>query len=193
MVRFARATGDIHALSAADVRLIALAHGLEVAAHGAGHLRELPHLPRALKKKVHDEKELPGWGVEGGDWAEIDRLNEEEAAAAEATLLGEAGEEGASRIATMVQQLSLGGGEGSEGEEGEEGDSEDEGEWETAAKTHNSARRQKRKVGGSDGWWWWWWWNVGGVFWFRLLARFGGCCACPASSLLMVGSRHGHG
>lgn len=26
--------------------------------------------------------QLPGWGVEGGDWAEIDRLNEEELAAA---------------------------------------------------------------------------------------------------------------
>lgn len=30
--------------------------------------------------------QLPGWGVEGGDWAEIDRLNEEELAAAEAAL-----------------------------------------------------------------------------------------------------------
>lgn len=42
--------------------------------------------------------QLPGWGVEGGDWAEIDRLNEEEEAAAEAALGG-----GASRIASEIQ------------------------------------------------------------------------------------------
>lgn len=35
--------------------------------------------------------QLPGWGVEGGDWAEIDRLNEEELAAAEAALAGKQG------------------------------------------------------------------------------------------------------
>lgn len=58
VVRFARATGDIHALSAADVRLIALAHGLEVAAHGSGHLRDLPEVPVVQKKKVHDHKEV---------------------------------------------------------------------------------------------------------------------------------------
>lgn len=34
MVKFARATGDIHALSSADMRLIALAHGLEVGGEG---------------------------------------------------------------------------------------------------------------------------------------------------------------
>ena len=35
VVKFARATGDIHALSSADVRLIALAHSIE-ASEGAG-------------------------------------------------------------------------------------------------------------------------------------------------------------
>ncbi len=34
VVKFARATGDIHALSSADVRLIALAHGLEASEWG---------------------------------------------------------------------------------------------------------------------------------------------------------------
>ncbi len=31
---------------------------------------------------AHPLPQLPGWGVEGGEWAEIDRLNEEELAAA---------------------------------------------------------------------------------------------------------------
>ena len=40
VVKFARATGDIHALSTADVRLIALAHGLEVGLGGRGGERQ---------------------------------------------------------------------------------------------------------------------------------------------------------
>lgn len=43
---FARETGDIHALSSADIKLLALAHSLEVAAHGNGHLRERPEQVR---------------------------------------------------------------------------------------------------------------------------------------------------
>lgn len=65
VVKFARATGDIHALSTADIRLIALAHGLEVAAHGSGHLHDLPELPKVQKKKVHDAKQVRT-GVLGG-------------------------------------------------------------------------------------------------------------------------------
>ena len=42
MLRFARETGDLHALSSADVKLLALAHTLEVATHGSAHLREHP-------------------------------------------------------------------------------------------------------------------------------------------------------
>ncbi len=42
VLRFARETGDVHALSSADVKLVALAHTLEVQAHGGGHLREHP-------------------------------------------------------------------------------------------------------------------------------------------------------
>jgi hypothetical protein len=40
--RFARETGDIHSLSTVDVKLVALAHTLEVAAYGDKHLREHP-------------------------------------------------------------------------------------------------------------------------------------------------------
>jgi hypothetical protein len=46
VTKFARATGDIAALSATDVRLMALAHTLEVAAHGAAHLLAHPNQVR---------------------------------------------------------------------------------------------------------------------------------------------------
>lgn len=157
VVKFARATGDIHALSTADIRLIALAHGLEVAAHGSGHLHDLPELPKVQKKKVHDAKQLPGWGVEGGEWAEIDRLNEEELAAAEAALMQGGGDAGASHICTAVQQLSLddaevtaaavnAGDSNGEAPSGESEEDEQEGEWETAAKSASSKRRERRRV-----------------------------------------------
>lgn len=42
MQRFARETGDIHSLSTVDVKLLALAHSLEVAANGQANLREHP-------------------------------------------------------------------------------------------------------------------------------------------------------
>lgn len=42
MINFARLTGDIHVLSAVDLKLLALAHTLEVAAYGSSHLRERP-------------------------------------------------------------------------------------------------------------------------------------------------------
>ena len=42
VTRFARATGDLHSLSTVDLRLMALARTLEVAAHGDAHLRDLP-------------------------------------------------------------------------------------------------------------------------------------------------------
>ncbi len=42
VTRFARATGDLHSLSTVDLRLMALARTLEVAAHGDSHLRDLP-------------------------------------------------------------------------------------------------------------------------------------------------------
>ena len=42
VLRFSRLTGDIQALSSADVKLLALAHTLEVVAHGDRHLRLQP-------------------------------------------------------------------------------------------------------------------------------------------------------
>ena len=125
-MNFARATGDLHALSAVDTRLLALAHTIEVSYYGSSHLREKPPAPKLQKKGVADTRLLPGWGAEGGDWAEIDRLNEEEEAAAEAALSTAPGtiaaaaaaaaaagggesvsNDAVSRIVSQVQQLSL--------------------------------------------------------------------------------------
>ncbi len=41
-----------------EVDLLARSAGLEVAAHGSGHLRDLPEVPVVQKKKVHDHKEV---------------------------------------------------------------------------------------------------------------------------------------
>ncbi len=61
VTRFARATGDLHSLSAVDIKLVALAYTLEVAAYGADHLRVLPQPPRAkARKRGSDAKRLPG-------------------------------------------------------------------------------------------------------------------------------------
>lgn len=168
MTRFARATGDLHSLSTADIKLIALARTLEVGgpalqhpksgllrgkavpvqitclqnspciscfkhctsdirpaaasagriathilwrhgvpsssaqtcsttfwpldvllslqrtAHGAGHLHELPPRARVVRGSGPASLQLPGWGARGQDWAEMDRLAEEEVQAEQA-------------------------------------------------------------------------------------------------------------
>ncbi len=156
--------------------MLALAHTIEVSYYGSSHLREKPPAPKLQKKGVADTKVLPGWGAEGGDWAEIDRLNEEEEAAALAALstapggvnTTEMGGE-ASRIAAEVQQLTLddleegeehgvgttqGREAGSGSDDDGQGDSdssrgeeeEDDDEWEVAAKTKNKQRRARRRA-----------------------------------------------
>ena len=86
MLRFARATGDLHSLSTADIRLIALAHTLEVARHGSAALRALPEVPCIRKGDAPAAKDLPGWNEGGEKWADMDRLTEE--ALAEQELAG---------------------------------------------------------------------------------------------------------
>lgn len=145
VVTFARETGDLHALSSVDMGLIALARSIEVEYYGSAHLRTRPAPPKSLRKPVIDEKNLPGWGISGGDWSEIDKINEEEEEAAKALILGEQGpaEEGhASHISTKVQALRL-----DMPENGEQGtsDEDDEGEWETAYKNKGKTRRMKKK------------------------------------------------
>lgn len=77
---FAKATGDIHTLSRTDLKLLALAHTLEVAAHGSAHLRSSPS--QALIKPKHHSREsraLPGWGQVANpeDWKVVDEAPEE--------------------------------------------------------------------------------------------------------------------
>lgn len=80
VLRFARATGDLHSLSAADIRLIALAHSLQLARHGETALKPLPELPSVRKGNAPAAKELPGWNESGEKWADMDKLTEEDLA-----------------------------------------------------------------------------------------------------------------
>lgn len=153
VVAFARGTGDLHALSAVDMGLIALARSIEVEYYGSSHLRTRPATPKALKKPVVDEKHLPGWGVSGGSWSEIDRINEEEEAAARALIQGEVDDVGgdpssSSHVATEVQQLNLSEAAANdfyESDNDETGDDGEEDQWETAYKNRGKARRMKKK------------------------------------------------
>ncbi len=85
---FARATGELHSLSAVDVKVIALAYELERAAHGDARLRAGPAPPRPHARRSARGARLPGWGDTGGDWAQLDALADAEAAAAERSMQG---------------------------------------------------------------------------------------------------------
>lgn len=150
---FARATGDLHALSGVDMRLIALARTIEVEYYGEGHLRTEPARVRAQRRPVDDSKHLPGWGVMGGTWEAIDEINREEEEAARAAILGDGA--GVMTATDSIGDLRLDGGDGGhggerdEGEEGEEEEDEDEeGDeeelWETAYKNKGKTRRKKK-------------------------------------------------
>ena len=76
MTKFARVTGDIHALSAADVRLIALAHSLHSALYGGDRLHTEPQPPRVVGKAKRGGRQLPGWGAKGGTWRDLDQMDE---------------------------------------------------------------------------------------------------------------------
>lgn len=64
-------------MSAADIRLIALAHTLQLARHGQATLKPLPVLPSVRKGNAPAAKELPGWNESGDKWADMDKLTEE--------------------------------------------------------------------------------------------------------------------
>ena len=84
--RFAKLTGDSGALSEPDVRSIALAYMLERDAHGTAHLRTSP-APVVLSKHKHNKaSKMAGWDFvpNQDDWAELDEMNAEAEAAAEA-------------------------------------------------------------------------------------------------------------
>lgn len=86
VTNFAKATGDVHSLSAADIRIIALAYGLHVQRHGSGSLQSSAAPARPVGKGKKATRNLPGWGVAGGGWAEMDKLHEAELAAQESEI-----------------------------------------------------------------------------------------------------------
>ena len=159
---FARATGDLHALSSVDMKLIALARTIEVEYYGEDHLRKEPSRVRAQRRPVDYSKHLPGWGVMGGTWEAIDEINREEEEAARAAILGEGVEVmtatdsmGDLQLADGDKEAGMDGDEqgidegreestgGARGEVSEEQD-EDEDAWETAYKNKGKARRKKK-------------------------------------------------
>jgi RNA-binding protein NOB1 len=127
------------------MKLLALAHTLEVAAHGSAHLRTHAAAPKMAPKHKTRTRGLPGWGnvPNPEDWAVVDAVPDNE----------HSGTVSGSRIAQQAQELELDGGlvgsgdaEGTEQQdedesEGEAGE-EDGGGWETAARTSNARRRK---------------------------------------------------
>jgi RNA-binding protein NOB1 len=72
-----------------DQRVIALAHTLEVRAHGGGRLRAAPAPARVAARGARSKgQRLPGWGSVPNpeDWEEIDEINAREEAEAAALL-----------------------------------------------------------------------------------------------------------
>jgi RNA-binding protein NOB1 len=128
------------------MKLLALAHTLEVAAHGSAHLREHPPPPKMAPKHKTRSRGLPGWGnvPNPEDWAAIDEVPDSESAGA---VQG-------SRISQQAQELNLDSGlldattseqhtEQAEYEsDSEDGAEEDDDGWEVAARTNNVRRRQ---------------------------------------------------
>lgn len=78
VLKFARGTGEIHSLSTADMRLLALTHGLHTARCGRHSLRSEPPPPRAIKRGKQGAKQLPGWGAAGKEWEVLDNMEEAE-------------------------------------------------------------------------------------------------------------------
>ncbi|KAL6774389.1 hypothetical protein ACKKBG_A24810 [Auxenochlorella protothecoides x Auxenochlorella symbiontica] len=172
VLRFARATGDAHALSSADVRLIALTRMLEIARHGPRRVRDLPPPLKIVSRRVKETRTLPGWGEGGDNWAEMERLNAAEEAAEQEALAAAAGT--GSHVAAQMQALALeeretadgdteaaraaralaeaaaaaGSSSGGDDSSDDDGGREDVdgGEWTTAAATPNKARRQRRRA-----------------------------------------------
>ncbi|GAQ82225.1 RNA-binding protein NOB1 [Klebsormidium nitens] len=79
VVRFARATGDLHSLSPPDIKLIALTYTLEAELYGTAHIRREPPPIAVAKKSQARMKDPPGWGkvANPADWAGIDEVGDD--------------------------------------------------------------------------------------------------------------------
>eukprot|EP00884_Botryococcus_braunii_P015629 jgi/Botrbrau1/274/Bobra.0022s0243.1 len=80
VMKFARATGELHSLSKVDIKLLALVHTLEVAVRGSDHLPSEPAAPQLHSKEPKGSKgRLPGWGDSSSHWAELDNIADPDA------------------------------------------------------------------------------------------------------------------
>ena len=82
VLAFARDVGELQSLSGVDLKLIALAHTLEKAAHGDLHLRSTAPTPKVHAKVHKSAVRLPGWGTEGADWDALDQATQDQPAGA---------------------------------------------------------------------------------------------------------------
>ena len=82
VMAFARDVGELQSLSGVDLKLIALAHTLEKAAHGDTHLRHSAPTPKVHAKVHRSAGKLPGWGTEGFDWDALDQATQDQPAGA---------------------------------------------------------------------------------------------------------------
>jgi len=144
--RFARLTGDAAVLSNVDVALLALAHALEVEAHGPGRLRDVPPPARAPRKgRGKGATPMPGWDfVESSQqpaWAALEAA-EAAASAARGLPLDANPAAAASRVALEVQALQLS--EPAEAAGGEDEAGSDGEGWEAAVSRTVRVRRAKR-------------------------------------------------
>ncbi|XP_050228744.1 RNA-binding NOB1-like protein [Mercurialis annua] len=77
VIKFARATGDLHTLSDVDLKLIALSYTLEAQIHGTKQIRDAPPPIHTIKVKRLPEKDLPGWGSNVPNLKEWEDLEQE--------------------------------------------------------------------------------------------------------------------
>uniref|UniRef100_M4EI75 RNA-binding protein NOB1 n=1 Tax=Brassica campestris TaxID=3711 RepID=M4EI75_BRACM len=77
VIKFAKATGDLHTLSDVDLKLIALTYTLEAEVHGTKNLRDVPPPIQTVRVKRLPEKELPGWGSNVANLEEWEALENE--------------------------------------------------------------------------------------------------------------------
>ena len=77
VIKFAKATGDLHTLSDVDLKLIALTYTLEAEVHGTKNLRDDPPPIQTVRVKRLPEKELPGWGSNVANLEEWEALENE--------------------------------------------------------------------------------------------------------------------
>lgn len=165
VLKFARATGDIHSLSRADVRLIALAYTLECKAHGAGHLRAEPGERKIVKhRKGNRTRGLPGWDfvTNEAEWAELDELEGDTSQPqAESRILGSgaastsaavaaavaAAEESMRQEAAEAAAAKAAGFAPADGSDSES-DGEEAGGWAVAKKERARRRAQRKELRG---------------------------------------------